>query len=154
MASTSKPSSRAWRINLSLLTALSLYWRRLLSVRGGFGRRSYRRVAGSAGRRPRLSRRHRDLWLELGCHRPFGANAFLCGDTQRLSLTAMGIWVLGSTAYNVLVLGVPRAEIMGVIGTMALAAKVASVLLLMRQAQLGVLHSANSPTDSSHSAIG
>jgi Co/Zn/Cd efflux system component len=49
-----------------------------------------------------------------------------------LSLTAMGIWVLGSTAYHVLVLGVPRAEIMGVIGTMALAANVASVLLLMR----------------------
>lgn len=39
MASTSKPSSRAWRMNLSLLTALSSYWRRLLSVRGGFGRR-------------------------------------------------------------------------------------------------------------------
>jgi Co/Zn/Cd efflux system component len=49
-----------------------------------------------------------------------------------LSLTAMGIWVLGSTAYHVLVLGVPRAEIMGVIGIMALAANVASVLLLMR----------------------
>src|SRR2546430_1488866 len=31
-----------------------------------------------------------------------------------LSLTAMGIWVLGSTAYHVLVLGVPRARIMGV----------------------------------------
>jgi Co/Zn/Cd efflux system component len=49
-----------------------------------------------------------------------------------LSLTAMGIWVLGSTAYHVLVLGVPRAEIMGVIGILALAANAASVLLLMR----------------------
>jgi Co/Zn/Cd efflux system component len=49
-----------------------------------------------------------------------------------LSLTAMGLWVLGSTAYHVLVLGVPRAEIMGVIGVMALAANTASVLLLMR----------------------
>jgi Co/Zn/Cd efflux system component len=48
------------------------------------------------------------------------------------SLTAMGIWVLGSTAYHVLVLGVPRAEIMGVIGIMALVANAASVLLLMR----------------------
>ena len=49
-----------------------------------------------------------------------------------LSLTAMGVWVFGSTAYHVLVLGVPRAEIMGVIGIMALAANVTSVLLLMR----------------------
>jgi len=49
-----------------------------------------------------------------------------------LSLTMMGVWVFGSTAYHVLVLGVPRAEIMGTIGIMALAANVASVLLLMR----------------------
>ncbi len=49
-----------------------------------------------------------------------------------LSLTAMGLWVFGSTAYQVLVLGVPRAEIMGVIGVMALLANLASVLLLMR----------------------
>jgi Co/Zn/Cd efflux system component len=47
-----------------------------------------------------------------------------------LSLSAMGLWVLGSTAYQVLVLGVPRAEIMGVIGIMALAANLASVALL------------------------
>lgn len=44
----------------------------------------------------------------------------------------MGLWVLGSTAYQVLILGVPRAEIMGGIGFLALAANVASVLLLMR----------------------
>jgi Co/Zn/Cd efflux system component len=49
-----------------------------------------------------------------------------------LSLSVMGLWVLGSTAYHVLVLGVPRAEIMGVIGFMALAANVASVLILMK----------------------
>lgn len=49
-----------------------------------------------------------------------------------LSLTLMGLWVLGSTAYHVLVLGVPRAEIMGVVGVMALAANVASVLILAR----------------------
>ena len=42
----------------------------------------------------------------------------------------MGLWVFGSTLYHVLVLGVPRAEIMGVIGFLALAANVASVLLL------------------------
>ena len=49
-----------------------------------------------------------------------------------VSLTLMGLWVLGSTAYSVLVLGVPRAEIMGGIGLLALTANVASVLLLMR----------------------
>lgn len=49
-----------------------------------------------------------------------------------ISLTLMGLWVAGSTAYHVLVLGVPRAEIMGVIGFLALAANVASVLILMR----------------------
>ena len=49
-----------------------------------------------------------------------------------LSLSLMGLWVLGSTAYHVLVLGLPRAEIMGVVGFLALAANVASVLILMR----------------------
>lgn len=49
-----------------------------------------------------------------------------------LSLTLMGLWVLGSTAYHVLVVGLPRAEIMGVVGFLALAANVASVLILMR----------------------
>ena len=49
-----------------------------------------------------------------------------------LSLTAMGIWVFGSTAYHVVVLGVPHAEIMGLIGFLALTANVTSVLLLMR----------------------
>ena len=49
-----------------------------------------------------------------------------------VSLTLMGLWVAGSTAYQVLVLGVPRAEVMGAVGFLALAANVASVLLLMR----------------------
>jgi Co/Zn/Cd efflux system component len=51
---------------------------------------------------------------------------------KALSLTAMALWVLGSTAYHVLVLGVPRAEIMGAIGLLALAANGASVLILIR----------------------
>jgi Co/Zn/Cd efflux system component len=51
---------------------------------------------------------------------------------KALSLTAMALWVLGSTAYHVLILGVPRAEIMGAIGILALAANAASVLILMR----------------------
>ena len=49
-----------------------------------------------------------------------------------MSLLLMGLWVFGSTAYQVLILGVPQAEIMGAIGLLALAANLASVLLLMR----------------------
>ena len=48
-----------------------------------------------------------------------------------VSLLLMGLWVFGSTAYQFFVLGVPKAEIMGAIGVLALAANVASVLLLM-----------------------
>jgi Co/Zn/Cd efflux system component len=48
-----------------------------------------------------------------------------------LSLLAMGAWVLGTTLYHVVYLGVPEAGIMGGIGFLALAANVASVLLLM-----------------------
>ncbi len=49
-----------------------------------------------------------------------------------LGLGAMGLWVLGSTAYHVVVLGVPQAEVMGAIGFLALAANLASVLLLLK----------------------
>lgn len=48
------------------------------------------------------------------------------------SLLAMGLWVFGSTVYQVLILGVPSAGIMGTIGLLALAANLASVFLLMR----------------------
>ena len=54
--------------------------------------------------------------------------AFLKG----LSLGLMGLWVLGSTAWQVLVLGVPAAGVMGAVGFLALAANVASVLILMK----------------------
>ncbi len=49
-----------------------------------------------------------------------------------ISLAAMGFWVLGTTAYQVLVLGVPDAPVMGGIGLLALVANMASVLVLMR----------------------
>jgi Co/Zn/Cd efflux system component len=48
------------------------------------------------------------------------------------SLSLMAAWVLGSTIYQTLVLGVPRAELMGGIGMLALVANLSSVLLLMR----------------------
>jgi Co/Zn/Cd efflux system component len=46
------------------------------------------------------------------------------------SLMLMGFWVFGSTAYQLLVLGLPRAEVMGFVGLLALASNVASVVLL------------------------
>lgn len=48
------------------------------------------------------------------------------------SLLLMACWVLGSTLYRVFVFGVPSAEVMGVVAFLALAANVASVLILMR----------------------
>jgi cation diffusion facilitator family transporter len=49
-----------------------------------------------------------------------------------VSLLLMGLWVFGSTVYQVFYVGVPQAQIMGVIGFLALAANMASVLLLVR----------------------
>ncbi len=49
-----------------------------------------------------------------------------------VSLMLMGLWVLGSTIYRVFFSGVPEAEIMGLIGLLALLTNVSSVLLLFR----------------------
>ena len=49
-----------------------------------------------------------------------------------LSLAAMGAWVLGTSIYQAFVIGVPKAEVMGVVGFLALAANMASVVILMR----------------------
>ena len=49
-----------------------------------------------------------------------------------ISLSLMGLWVLGSTLYRVLYDGVPEAEIMGVVGFLALATNVATVFILVR----------------------
>ncbi len=49
-----------------------------------------------------------------------------------LSLAAMGVWVLGTTIWQIFVMGVPQAEVMGAVGFLALLANVASVILLMR----------------------
>lgn len=50
---------------------------------------------------------------------------------KAVSLFAMGLWVAGSTVWMVFVRGVPEAEVMGIVGFLALAANVTSVLLLM-----------------------
>jgi Co/Zn/Cd efflux system component len=49
-----------------------------------------------------------------------------------VTLAAMGLWVLGGTVWHALILGTPRAEVMGLIGFLALAANAASVLILMK----------------------
>lgn len=72
----------------------------------------------------------------------YGASLAVIGSPQRTrslvalakgaSLLLMGLWVLGSTVWRVFVVGVPEAEVMGAIAVLALAANVASVLLLAR----------------------
>lgn len=49
-----------------------------------------------------------------------------------ISLLLVGLWVFGSTLYRVFYAEVPTAEIMGVIGFLALVANLASVLILMK----------------------
>ena len=49
-----------------------------------------------------------------------------------ISLSVMGLGVLAMTAYQVLILDTPRAEVMGAVGFLALAANIASVLILLR----------------------
>lgn len=49
-----------------------------------------------------------------------------------VSLMAMGLYVFGATLYRVFVMGVPEAEIMGLIGFLALVTNLVSVLLLVR----------------------
>nr|WP_316859851.1 cation transporter [uncultured Cohaesibacter sp.] len=48
------------------------------------------------------------------------------------SLLAMGLWIFGTTLYQILYLDVPRAEVMGLVGLLALTTNLASVLLLAR----------------------
>ncbi|MEO8667531.1 MAG: cation diffusion facilitator family transporter [Bauldia sp.] len=72
----------------------------------------------------------------------YGASLFVIGMALRTrstvalakgaSLLVMGLWVLGSTVWRVFVTGIPEAGVMGVVGFLALAANVASVLILMR----------------------
>ncbi len=49
-----------------------------------------------------------------------------------VSLGLMGVWVLGSTAYQVLSSDIPQAQMMGSIGLLALVANLSSVLLLLK----------------------
>ena len=49
-----------------------------------------------------------------------------------ISLGAVGVWVLGSTIYQVFVVGVPVAFVMGTVGIMALMANVVCAVLLSK----------------------
>ena len=51
---------------------------------------------------------------------------------KAVSLLVMGLWVFGSTLWRVFYVEVPEAQIMGLVGLMALAANLASVALLVR----------------------
>ena len=62
--------------------------------------------------------------------RPLGTRA-AAAFVKGLSLLALGLWVAGTTLYQLFVFGVPQGEVMGVIGLLALAANLASVWLLM-----------------------
>ncbi|MGQ2969206.1 MAG: cation transporter [Allorhizobium sp.] len=55
----------------------------------------------------------------------------MAAAAKGVSLFLMGLWVFGSTIWRVFQGGVPEAPVMGVIGFLALAANVASILLLM-----------------------
>ena len=78
----------------------------------------------------------------LGDSLTYGLSLFVLGMSLRvramaalikgISLAAMGLFVLATTAYQVLVLGVPNAPVMGAIGVLALAANLLSVGILMR----------------------
>lgn len=68
------------------------------------------------------------LWV-IG--RPLATRAKVA-MAKGVSLLLMGLWVFGSTVWLLFGPGLPRAEVMGLVGAMALAANVASVLILMR----------------------
>ncbi|NRG19807.1 cation transporter [Rhizobiales bacterium] len=56
----------------------------------------------------------------------------LAAIAKGISLSLMAAFVFGATLWRVLYLGVPSASIMGGIGTLALAANLASVLILLK----------------------
>lgn len=49
-----------------------------------------------------------------------------------VTLLLMGLWVLGSTLYRIVILGMPNEMIMGSVAMLAFAANVTCVLLLLR----------------------
>lgn len=99
-------------------------------------------VEMSAGHMARSQALQADALDFLGDALTYGLSLAVIGASVRVrtnaalikavSLLAMGVWVMGSTIYRVFYVGVPEAQIMGVIGFLALAANLASVALLVR----------------------
>lgn len=98
-------------------------------------------VEMAAGKLARSQALQADALDFLGDALTYGISLAVIGATVRvrtmaalakgISLALMGTWVLGSTIYRVFVTGVPEAQIMGAIGLLALAANIASVVILM-----------------------
>ena len=95
-------------------------------------------VAGIAARSQALQADALDFFADSVT---YGLSLFMIGQPlmwraraalfKGLSLAVMAIWVLGSTIYHVVFLGVPAAGVMGAVGLMALMANLASVFLLL-----------------------
>lgn len=96
----------------------------------------------SAGRIARSQALQADALDFLGDALTYGISLAVIGASLRIRATAalvkgislflMGAWVFGTTVWRVFYAGAPEAEIMGLIGAMALATNVTSVLILMR----------------------
>lgn len=56
----------------------------------------------------------------------------LAAMVKGLSMIGLGLWIFGSTLYQVLILNVPSADVMGAVGFLALAANLFSVVILLR----------------------
>jgi cation diffusion facilitator family transporter len=99
-------------------------------------------VEMGAGQLARSQALQADALDFLGDALTYGISLAVNGASMRVRTTAalakgvslflMGAWVFGSTVYRVFAIGVPEAEIMGVVGALALATNVASVLLLVK----------------------
>lgn len=95
-----------------------------------------------AGRHAQSQALQADALDFLGDSMTYGLSLAVIGASIRIrtnaalikgvSLLLMGVWVLGSTIYRVLYIGVPTAEVMGAIGLLALLANLASVALLVK----------------------
>jgi Co/Zn/Cd efflux system component len=99
-----------------------------IEIAGGIGARSQALLADALDFAGDTLTYAMTLWA-IG--RPLATRA-TAALVKGASLAVMALWVLGSTAWRVLVTGVPVAEVMGAIGLLALAANLASVMILLR----------------------
>ena len=99
-------------------------------------------VEMTAGQLARSQALQADALDFLGDALTYGISLAVIGASVRVRTTAalakgislflMGLFVFGSTVYRVFYTGVPEAEIMGMIGVLALLTNLASVMLLVR----------------------